>query len=53
MPLAALLSLAWPAVAADVALGGVLLLTQAVLACVMSTMTEKELADIAQQPYLD
>lgn len=53
VPLAALLTLVWPTVAADVALGGVLLLIQGVLACVMSTMTEKELADIAQRPYLD
>ncbi len=53
IPLAALLKLVWPEVAADVAIGGVLLSLQAVLAIVMSTMTEKELADIAQQPYLD
>jgi len=53
VPLAALLTLALPAVATDVALGGVLLLIQGVLACVVSTMTEKELADIAQRPYLD
>jgi hypothetical protein len=53
VPLAGLLAILWPSVAADVGLGSVLLLVQAGIACVMSTMRDDEMASIAQQPYLD
>ncbi|HQW81767.1 MAG: hypothetical protein IPF83_00915 [Rhodanobacteraceae bacterium] len=51
--LAALLKMYWPEVAADVAVGGSLLLVQMLLACMMSTMTDAEVAEISQRPYLD
>ena len=53
IPLAAALTPFWPDVAADLAVGGMLLLVQAGLACVMSTMTDQELAEISNNPYLD
>lgn len=53
IPLAAVLSTLWPGVAADVGIGGTLLLVQAGISCVMSTMSDRELAEISQQPYLD
>jgi hypothetical protein len=53
IPLAGLIAMRWPEVAADVGIGGVLLLVQAGIACVMSTMRDDEMASIAQQPYLD
>lgn len=53
IPLAAALTRFWPDVAADLAVGGVLLLVLAGLACVMSTMTDQELAEISGNPYLD
>ena len=43
----------WPEVAADVAVGGRLLLVRMLLACMMSTMTDAEVAEISQRPYLD
>ena len=51
--LAGLLRLVAPDVAADVAIGGVLLLVIGAAACLMSTMDDKELADIARDPYID
>ncbi len=53
IPLAAALTRFWPDAAADLALGGVLQLVLAGLACVMSTMTDQELAEITNNPYLD
>jgi hypothetical protein len=53
VPLAALLLLVAPEVAADVAIGGVLLLVIGAAACLMSTMDDRELADIARNPYID
>ena len=48
-----LLSPLMPDVAADLGLGAVLLLVHGGLALVMSTMSDKELAEIADQPYLE
>ena len=42
----------WPDVGADVALGSILLLIHAALVCLLSTMSDEELADISNQPYL-
>ncbi len=53
IPLAVALTPFCPDVAADLAVGGSLLLVQAGLACVMSTMTNEELAEISLNPYLD
>jgi|GEM_PF-2792420 len=53
IPLAAALMPFWPDVAADFAVGGMLLLVQAGLACVVSTMSDRELAEISENPYLD
>ncbi len=49
---AGLLAPYWPEISADLGLGSVLLLIQAGLACVMSTMTDKELAEISNRPYI-
>jgi hypothetical protein len=53
VPLAGLLRMAWPMVAADVAVGGCFLLVQVVIACIMSTMSDREVAEISQQPYVE
>lgn len=53
MPLVTLLSAMWPERGADLALGATYLITVGVFACIMSTMSEAELADIAGQPYID
>lgn len=48
-----LVGLAWPASAADVGIGTTFLAVQAVLACILSTMSEKEIAELSASPYLD
>ena len=53
IPLTMALATLWPEVAADVGIGGALLLVQAGISCAMSTMSDRELAEISQQPYLD
>lgn len=53
LPLAMLLALAWPAQAADLGLAIAMLGGQLVIACIFSTMSEDELREIADQPYLD
>lgn len=47
------LGLAWPGPAADVGIGATFMAVLALLACIMSTMTEKELAELSSDPYLD
>lgn len=51
--LAALLAPFWPERAADLAVGGVYLAIVGVLACILSTMRDDELAKIARRPYID
>jgi hypothetical protein len=51
--LAGLLAPWFPERAADLAVGGVYLVTTGVIACILSTMSEHELAEISRQPYVD
>ena len=51
--LAGLLTAVWPAHAADLVIAAIYLINIGVMACIISTMSEHELAEIAGQPYLD
>lgn len=51
--LAGLLAQVWPTQAADLVIAAIYLITLGVMACIVSTMSERELAEIAGQPYLD
>ena len=53
IPLAGLLALVVPERAPDLGIGFVFLATTGIMAIILSTMSERELADIAGQPYLD
>ena len=53
VPLAGLLVHWIPARGADFAIGGVYLVTTGVIACILSTMSEQELAEISRKPYVD
>ncbi len=43
----------WPSRAADLAIASVYLITLGVLACIISTMSEQEIAEISGNPYID
>jgi hypothetical protein len=51
--LAGLAAPLWPEHAADLVLCAIYLINIGVMACILSTMSEHELAQIAGQPYLD
>ena len=51
--LAHALAFVWPSRAADLAIASVYLITIGVLACILSTMSEKEIAEISGNPYID
>lgn len=51
--LAQALALVWPSRAADLAIASVYLITLGVLACIISTMSEQEIAGISGNPYID
>jgi hypothetical protein len=51
--LAHALALVWPSRAADLAIASVYLITTGVLACILSTMSEHEIAQISGNPYID
>jgi hypothetical protein len=53
VPLALALALVWPSHAADLAIASVYLITLGVLACILSTMSEREIAAISGNPYID
>ena len=53
VPLAHALALAWSSHAADLAIASVYLITLGVLACILSTMSEQEIAEISGNPYID
>jgi hypothetical protein len=53
VPLALALALVWPSHAADLAIASVYLITLGVLACILSTMSEQEIAAISGNPYID
>ncbi len=51
--LAHALALIWPSRAADLAIASVYLITTGVLACIISTMSEQDIAEISGNPYID
>jgi hypothetical protein len=51
--LAHALASVWPSRAADLAIASVYLITLGVFACIISTMSEQEIADISGNPYID
>ncbi len=51
--LAHALAAVWPSRAADLAIASVYLITIGVLACILSTMSEQEIAEISGNPYID
>ncbi len=53
VPLAQAMALVWPSHAADLAIASVYLITTGVLTCILSTMSEREIAEIAGNPYID
>lgn len=53
VPLALALAFVWPSHAADLAIASVYLITLGVLACILSTMSEQEIAAISGNPYID
>ena len=53
VPLAYALALVWPSHAADLAIASVYLITLGVLACILSTMSEQEIAEISGNPYIE
>lgn len=53
IPLAGLLTLYVPQRAPDLGIGSMFLATCGLMACILSTMSDREFAEIARQPYLD
>jgi hypothetical protein len=53
IPLAHALAMVWPTHAADLAIASVYLITTGAMACILSTMSEREIAEISGNPYID
>lgn len=51
--LAQALTAVWPLRGPDLAIASIYLITNGVLACILSTMSEQEIADISGNPYID
>jgi hypothetical protein len=51
--LAHALSPVWPSRAPDLAIASVYLITNGVIACILSTMSEREITEISGNPYID
>jgi hypothetical protein len=51
--LAHALARVWPSHAADLAIASVYLITTGAMACILSTMSEREIVEISGNPYID